>query len=299
LEVPLSVTAPDDGLGDRTEQAHKTSDYYDGLAAWTGFARALGYGGGYGELTVHRALADPRAGGRPTVTRIHDLLAEALPVARLTHVVDLGCGLGGTMIALAAHGTARFTGLTLSERQAATARRAVARAKLAQRVEILVRSYDEPAEQRFDAAIAIESLSHSSDPAATLRSVAARLTPGAWLAICDDMPHESARGTTDLAVFQHGWRLPALYGAAELEAALHGCGFALVADRDLTSELRPRHLTRIRALQRINRTLRRFAPTTKIESLLDSYHGGLALERLYRHGLMSYRLLVARKRLEA
>jgi hypothetical protein len=29
--------------------------------------------------------------------------------------------------------------------------------------------------------------------------------------------------------------------------------------------------------------------------LLDSYRGGLALERLSRDGLMSYRLLVARK----
>jgi hypothetical protein len=29
--------------------------------------------------------------------------------------------------------------------------------------------------------------------------------------------------------------------------------------------------------------------------LLDSYRGGLALERLYRDGLMRYRLLLARK----
>ena len=30
-------------------------------------------------LTVHRALADPRAGGRPTFTRLHDVILERLP----------------------------------------------------------------------------------------------------------------------------------------------------------------------------------------------------------------------------
>jgi SAM-dependent methyltransferase len=299
LEIPLSVTACDGQLGGRAEQARATSEYYDRLATWTALARAVGYGGGYGRLTVHRALVDPRARGRATVTRIHDLLAEALPLARLRHVVDLGCGLGGTMIALAAHGTAKFTGLTLSERQAAVGRRAVMRAKLGHRVEILVRSYDEPSEQHFDAAIAIESLSHSSNPATSLRAIAARLTPGAWLAIVDDVPAAAALGTRDLAVFQQGWQLPALWGAAELEAMLRDCNLAVVADRDLTPEVRPRRLSQIGALERVNRLLHRTAPTPGLRRLLDSLHGGLALERLYRHGLMSYRLVIARKRLDA
>ncbi len=30
-----------------------------------------------------------------------------------------------------------------------------------------------------------------------------------------------------------------------------------------------------------------------LRALLESYRGGLALERLYRHSLMSYRLIVA------
>lgn len=299
MEVPLSVVGPDRKLVTGAEHARATSAYYDGLSAWAALARAVGYGGGYDELTVHRALADPLDRGRPTVTRIHDLLAEALPLARLTHIADLGCGLGGTMIALAAHGTAKLTGLTLSERQAAIGRRAIARAGLADRVEILVGDYDELPEGRFDAAIAIESLAHSHDPAATLRAVTARLTPGAWLAIVDDVPAAAARGTSDLAVFQHGWRLPVLCGAAELETALHECNLALVVDRDLTAEVRPRSLKRIGVLERINRVLHRVAPAAGLRRLLDSMHGGLALERLYRHGLMSYRLLIARKRLAA
>ncbi|HJR70018.1 MAG TPA: methyltransferase, partial [Gammaproteobacteria bacterium] len=205
------------------EQEGATGAYYDGLAAWTAVARRLGYGGGRGELTIHRALADPAAGGRPTVTRIHDLLADALPLENLRLVLDAGCGMGGTMVALAARCSARFTGLTLSPRQAEIGRRALARLRLADRVEIRTQSYDEPPAARFDAVIAIESLAHSPDPRATLRALTTRLDPAGWLAIVDDMPLPAVRGTGDLALFQQGWRLPVLLSAAEWSAALREC----------------------------------------------------------------------------
>lgn len=272
-----------------------TGAYYDGLAVWTAVAGRLGYGGGRSELCVHRALADPAAAGRPTVTRIHDVLAEALPLQSFRHVLDAGCGMGGTMIALAPRCSAHFTGLTLSPRQAEIGRRALARAKLTDRVEIRTRSYDEPPAADFDAVVAIESLAHSPDPKASLRALAARLDPGGWLAIVDDMPLPAARGTRALALFQKGWQVPVLLGAAEWSSALRECGLTLLLDRDLSADVRPRPSTRIALLERVNSWLRRGATTAAARRLLDSYRGGFALERLYRDGLMSYRLIVARK----
>jgi hypothetical protein len=72
-------------------------------------------------------------------------------------------------------------------------------------------------------------------------------------------------------------------------------GLAIVADHDLTEELRPRPLSRIAALETLNRALHRLAPSAALRELLDSYHGGLALERLYRAALMRYRLIIAEK----
>jgi cyclopropane fatty-acyl-phospholipid synthase-like methyltransferase len=255
----------------------------------------IGYDGGRRALTVHRALADPLADGQPATTRIHDLLIDALPVATFKHVLDAGCGMGGTMIALATKSSASFTGVTLSPHQAEIGRRAIARTGLENRIEIRVQSYDEPADRVFDAALAIESLAHSSAPGTSLRAIAARIAPGGWLAIVDDMPEEAARGTADLAVFQAGWRLPALWGAAAISAALRDNGLTVVADHDLTSELRPRTPAQIARLEQLNRALRAIAPTRGLRQLLDSYGGGLALERLYRQGLMTYRLFIARK----
>ena len=284
MEVPLSHST--EALG----------AYYDGLSRWTAFARHFGYGGGRRTLTVHRALADPRSGGRPTSTRLHDVLAETLPTLSLTRVLDAGCGLGGTLLDLAGRTTATLTGITLSATQAAIGRSAVAAAGLTERVAIEVRSYDTPPEGPFDLALAIESLAHSQSPAASLHALASRLAPGGSIAIVDDMPEAAARTTRDLDTLQRCWRLPVLCGSAELAAALTSCGLTIVADRDLTAELRPRTTARIRLLEAANRFAHGLVPTSGLRAVLDSHLGGLALERLYRHSLMRYRLVVATKR---
>jgi SAM-dependent methyltransferase len=299
LEVPLDETADaGDGsafAGTAGAPRGALGGYYDRLARWTAAAQRFGYGGGHDRLTVHRALADPRAGGRPTVTRLHDVLLTALSAPPTGHVLDAGCGLGGTMLDLARRCPARFTGLTLSERQAAVARAAVAKAGLAGRIAIEVGTYDAPPPGPFDLAIAVEALAHSPHPETSIGAIAARLAVHGRLAIVDDMPEPRARGTRDLAWFQAGWRVPVLAGADELKAMLTRHGLAIVADRDLTNELRPRTLARIAQLEKLNRVLRRFAPSAGLRELLDSYRGGLALERLYRFGLMRYRLIVAQK----
>jgi SAM-dependent methyltransferase len=299
LEVPLDAAASvgaappyASGAGSRAA----LSGYYDRLAKWTASARRFGYGGGHDQLTVHRALADPRAGGRPTVTRLHDLLLAALQAPLSGHVLDAGCGLGGTMLDLAQRSSARFTGLTLSERQAAAGRAAAAKLGLADRIGIEVGSYDSPPQGPFDLALAIESLAHSPHTESSIDAIVARLAPGGRLAIVDDMPEPQARATRDLESFQSGWRVPGLVGAAELNAMLARRGLTIVAHRDLTDELRPRPPTRIAALEALNRALHRLSPSAALRELLDSYRGGLALERLYRRALMRYRLVVAEKR---
>jgi SAM-dependent methyltransferase len=277
-----------------------TAAYYDRLSRWTAVSRAFGYGGGRDALTVHRALSDPRADGRATATRLHDLLAESLPPMGRPRVLDAGCGLGGTMIDLAARHGGTFTGLTVSRKQAAIGRRAIARAGLTQQVRIVVQSYDVPPPGPFDLILAIESLAHSPDPAVSVQGLTRRLARGGIIAIVDDMPEQSMvvghqSPVDDLATFKAGWRCPVLWGAAEYEAAFAARGLSLVTKRDLTPQVRPRSLGQIARLERLNRVLHRAVPSGAWRSLMDAHHGGLALERLYRRGRMKYRLLIARR----
>jgi SAM-dependent methyltransferase len=271
------------------------ASYYNRLSRWTRVAHLLGYGGGHAALTVHRALSDPAADGRTTSTRLHDLLLELLPSLTTARILDAGCGLGGTMIDLAARTGGRYIGVTLSATQREAGVRAIARAGLADRVRILVQSYDQPPPGPYDVILAIESIAHSPDPMNSVAALARVLAPGGTLAIVDDMPEPAALDTADLHTFKAGWQAPVLSSAADFQTAFADLGLSLTLDRDLSSLCRPRALDRIRQLERLNRTLRRAVPLKPWRALMDSYGGGLALERLYRKGIVRYRLLMARR----
>lgn len=266
--------------------------YYDRLARWNAVARAVGYDGGAHALTVHRTLADPRAGGRPTSTRLHDLLCDALPSSVEPRVLDAGCGLGGTMIDLARQRGGRYLGVTLSATQASIAQRAIVEAGLADRVAVRVGTYDDPPSGPFDWVIAIESLAHSPAPGASLSALVRVLAPGGVVVVVDDMPEPEAAGTSDLAAFKAGWGCPVLWGRDDYLRTAEGLGLRLVAERDLSADCRPRPAWRVRWLIALNRSARRLVRWPWFRAVMDSHAGGLALERLIRAGSVRYRLLI-------
>ncbi len=274
------------------EESNRLGVYYDRLGVWTLLARPFGYGGGSQQLTVHRLLSDPLAGGRPTPTRIHDLIVESLPRLDRPRILDAGCGLGGTMLDLAGRLGGTAVGLTLSETQRERATRAVALRGMADRVEARMQSYDAPPEGPFDLIVAIESLAHSADPGKSVAALVAVLAPGGLFVVVDDMPEPDTLGSPTLQAFKDGWRAPVVWGRADYAAAFARLGLSVVADRDLTSESHVRTVQQITRMERLNRGLYAVAPR-RWRVVLDSYYGGLALERLYRQGSMRYRLLVA------
>ena len=268
--------------------------YYDRLNRWNEIARLVGYGGGRERLTVHRALADPAADGTPTTSRLHDVLTEHLPALQSPRVLDAGCGLGGTMLMLAERYQARVTGLTLSASQAAAARAAIATAGFADALDVLVRSYDTPPAGPFDLVLALESLAHSPDPGVSVAALAGVLAPSGRFAVVDDMPEPSAADSADLQAFKRGWRSPVLWTRVDYLRAFNTHGLLLEHDLDLSPDVRPRTLGRIRLLEKLNR-LAAALPSPALREVMDSHMGGLALERMLRQRTMRYRMLMARR----
>lgn len=275
--------------------ADRLGDYYDRLGLWNALARPFGYGGGSAELTVHRPLADPQRGGRTTTTRVHDLIAESLPALPHARILDAGCGLGGTMLDFVRRYDGTAVGLTLSGSQHRRALDAVRERGLDTRIDVRLQSYDSPPSGPFDLVIAIESLAHSASPATSAAALAAVLRPGGVFAIVDDMPLPAADDCEDFRAFKQGWHTPVVWPHGRYVDAFDELGLTLRVDLDLTPQLRVRALERIRRMEIANRWLRRVVPLAEARAVLDSHHGGLALERLYRRELMQYRLLVAQK----
>ena len=275
------------------------SRYYDWLSAFQRVTSWIGQGGGYQSLTVHRLLksSDPSIGSADVV---HERILEVIRPLQSPKVIDAGCGLGGTIFYLHQKLGGEYHGLTLSATQLAHAEREANRRGVAAACRFHLRSYDDDPGSVVaggaDLVVAIESLAHSPDPVRSIANLARTLRAGGRLVVVDDMPDDQlAQAEHDFAAFREGWRCPAIAGRGVVLGALSEAGLSVDADHDLTPLVTLRDPRALEQLTSSNRRWRRLAGWTGAGELIDSLYGGLMLERLYRRGLMQYRLVAARR----
>lgn len=289
----------------RDDNAGGIASYYDNLSRFLDFARRVGRGGGAQHGSTHRFLAtlphesEADALGPERLDTIVLDAACAAGLAAAPRVLDAGCGLGGTIFYWQAHCGGTYDGLTLSPEQCRRAGAEAARRDLSAVCRFHRRSYQDPLSDGplagpFDAAIAIESLAHSPDPAATVANLAQALAPGGLLLIVDDMPTSEAP-LRMLEAFKTHWRCPVLADRAAYLAALKNAGLTLRHEDDLTARLRPRLYVWLKVLILGFGLALYLAPTRGARDVLGALLGGFYLEALYRVGGMRYRLLVAAK----
>ena len=114
-------------------------------------------------------------------------LAERAAVPRGGHVLDVGCGLGGSSFWLARHLGCSVQGITISPAQCAMAATRAREEGLSERVSFAVvdaNRLELPAES-FDAVWVIECSEHLADKADFLRRAARVLRPGGRLVLLD------------------------------------------------------------------------------------------------------------------
>ncbi len=218
--------------------------YYD---RHTGNFVAHGEGGAAGAL--HRAVWGPGVDDADAAfhyveSRLLDRLRDRPAGQPPAHVVDLGCGVGGSLCHLASRLPIRGTGLTLSPVQVRHAEHRVRAAGLSDRVRCLEADYCEPPPEvpPADLAYAIESLVHGPDPARFFAACARIVRVGGLLAICDDFLRPTGAGSQaarrTVARFRRGWHLNTLLHPRELRALAERAGFVHVSTEDLTPHLR-------------------------------------------------------------
>jgi SAM-dependent methyltransferase len=269
-------------------------DYYDRMHAWTLRDSGFASFSGFEHAAIHRFLADPESGEFSPRT-VYRLIGPHLPRREDFLGLDAGCGYGATAFHLLPRTGGSWHGVTLSATQVAVAERLAAERGLSDRLRFARQSYDAPLPARYDAVVAIESLAHSPDPAASLRNLAAHLRPGGVLVLVDDMPREAppAEEAAMLAEFRRFWHCPVLPPAARWRALLAAEGLALLHERDLLPLTRPRTEAELDAAWA---DLSAALPAKRAQgfgAVAEGELGGVLLERLMRRGAMRYRLMVA------
>lgn len=281
----------------------------DGVAAYydASTRRFLKLGGSGAALAIHRPLWAPGIDDPERAAAHANTLVVRAAEAALGHpperVRDLGCGVGGTLLHLAAAWPrADLTGLTLSGEQVHLATQHAQARGYAGRIVVLHSDFSLPTTlPRADLVIAIESHVHAGSADAFLRSAQSHLAPGGVLIIIDDMlavPISALdhRGVRLVSAFRRGWRLghvTPVQGLVDTAAAL---GYRLVDQADLSPLLRLNrwrdHALRIVGPVADAVGLTRFA-------LFANMVGGNALTQAHRAGIMSYRMVVMRAGPEA
>ncbi|MCH8466656.1 MAG: glucans biosynthesis glucosyltransferase MdoH [Roseinatronobacter sp.] len=271
--------------------------YYDASTR-----RFLALGGSGAALAIHRQLwADGVYNPAQAAAHVNAVIAaQALaalgrPPAR---VVDLGCGVGGTLFHLAREWpTASLCGITISAEQVRLAETHARAQGLEARCNFLRSDFTLPMTlPRADLVVAVESHVHAPNAGVFLQAALRHLAPGGVLVLVDDM---LARPEADLppaqaqrlAQFRRGWRLGHVPDRAGLVDQAQALGFGLAQVQDLTPLLR---LDRWR-----DRALRLAGPLADGLGLahipvFGNMIGGNALTQSYRAGEMRYTCLVLR-----
>jgi len=256
---------------------------------------------GWQTLAIRRAVwADGVGTLQEAVDYVNTLIAaEAEEMAATMkkqelRILDVGCGVGGSLFFLAGaiHAPIQGIGVTISPRQAGIARREARLRGLSAQCTFLARDFTRLSGlPLFHLALAIESFVHFASPAAFFAPAARSLGPEGHLFVVDDFlsgnRHSRAERRT-VEAFRRGWLLSSLCTVEQAVHAAEECGLRLVQDRDLSASLSQSSLG-----ARIGGWAARVMEALPVaRPYWRSTVGSLALEACRRKGLVEYHVLV-------
>lgn len=277
-------------------QTDRITRYYD-----RNTHRFLRLGGGGDAGAIHRPIWAPEVRtNREAFEYLNNLTAEAVrPALSLLsdpHLLDLGCGVGGTATYLAQRLNVKVTGFTLSRVQLDLARERAARLGLSDRCLFLEADFqDLPQVEPACAAYAIESFVHAADGQRFFDKAAAQLVPHGRFALCDDFLEEGVfilpsdhPARVALRRFTSGWHIPGLAMVVQARRMAESAGLRMVESCDLTAHIRFFHPVVLRLVYELTRL-----PLPG--SYWQNLSGGSALQMCIRSGWTRYHLLVFEK----
>ena len=226
---------------------------------------------GQSGLSIHRAVWGPGVTTRDSAVHFVDdlILTELRDFEPNTKILDMGCGVGASLLYFAQRLAIVGEGVTISPLQAAHAAELFERA----RVNTLRCRFGNflalpPDIHDVDLAFSIEAFVHSPDAEGYFSQAARVVRPGGKLIICDDFLSQraslnsSAQERKWLQEFRTGWKISSLVTVNSACETARSVGFTLISVLDLTEFLelrRPRDIL-ISVLVRIGKSL--------------GYHGG-------------------------
>lgn len=263
--------------------------------------RFLTLGHGSSAKAIHRAVWAPEITDREAAIHyVHTLISAYIAGTEAGRVLDIGCGVGGTILYLAERHSASFVGVTISPVQASWGNTYIEDSGLSGSCSVVPGDFCRKEILTdigggFDLAYVIEAFLHMSDPGCFFENAAASLRPGGILVVADDFltprgyaaEHRTkARRMVDS--FRKGWHAGSLVTPEVFSTWGKQFGFTVKKNDNLTPFLeldRPRDLL-LRPFAAILRLLPHSSP------ILSNIVGGDALQYCLKNDLVEHRFIV-------
>lgn len=273
-------------------EKHYDDCYRDYLFAWCNKENlALHYGYWDKQTTSHhQALVNK-----------NQVLYDIAEIKPAHHVLDAGCGIGGSSIWMAKKHGNQVTAITISQQQAHYAIQHSKRQGTSEKTSFEVSDFCATpfADASFDVIWGLESVCHALNKGDFLKEAFRLLKPGGKLVVCDGFVLRrefSDDEWQDIVTCLNGWAVPNLCSRDGFTQLLEGNQFQDIGFKDITAETLPsadymfKVASRLKPVQKITQWL-----GLRSKAQTANFKVGIAQHRLFKDKLVEYGIFTATK----
>lgn len=274
-------------------EKHYDDCYRDYLFAWCNkenLALHYGYWNETSAYSHHQALINKNV-----------LLYQIAEIQPDDHVLDAGCGIGGSSIWMAKQHSNQVTAITISHKQAYYAEQHAKRQGVADKTHFKVADFCHTpfSDQTFNVVWGLESVCHALNKGEFLAEAYRLLKPGGRIIICDGYITRREFNNdewSDIVLCLNGWAVPNLCSQKEFQNLLSETGFTDIVYQDITAQTLPsadymyKVANRLKPVQAVSQWL-----GLRSKAQTANFKVGLSQHRLFKDQIVEYGVFSAVK----